>query len=302
MNGYSRTPQPEAAQPEALVSTGWLADHLTAPDIRVVDATWHGAAAGRDAAAEYRACHIPGAVFFDIDTIADPDATLPHMLPAPELFSSRVRRLGLGDGVRIVVYDTQGLVSAARVWWMFRVFGHTDIAVLDGGLPKWIAEGRPVEDRDPLPRDRHFTARRNDMLVRDADQIAAIAASGREQIVDARSAGRFEGRDAEPWPGRRSGHIPGSLSLPYTALLHPADKTFLPKTELTARVAAAGIDLARPVVTSCGSGITACALALGLYLLGRTDAAVYDGSWAEWGLPGDRPIALGRGPGATGAA
>lgn len=278
------------AHPESLVSTAWLADHLQSPDIRVVDATYYLPMQGKNARAEYDERHIPGAVFFDIDEIADSSVDLPHMLPSPEKFAARVRKLGLGDGNRIIVYDGQGMMSAARVWWEFRVFGHSDVAILDGGLPKWLAEGRPVEDTPPMPRERHFTARLNHSLVRDISQIRGNLESHSEQVLDARSAGRFNGTEPEIWPGRRAGHIPGSFNLPFTDLLDPKDKTFLPAEQLEARFRKSGIDLARPVVTTCGSGITACVLAFGLHLIGHRDVAVYDGSWAEWGRPGDTPV------------
>lgn len=281
-NGY--------AHPESLVSTEWLAERLTAPDLRVVDGTYYLPVQGRDAHAEYNSCHIPGAVFFDLDAIADTTSPLPHMLPSPEKFSSRVRKLGLGDGNRIVVYDQHGLMSAARVWWTFRVFGHRDVAVLDGGLPKWLREGRPIEDLPPMPRERHLTARFNNLMVRDKEQVRANIQTRREQLIDARSAARFKGEEAEPWPGRRSGHVPGSLNLPYTDLLDPKTKTLLPADAIKAKFLAAGLDLTRPAVCSCGSGVTAAVLAFALHLIGHEDVALYDGSWAEWGLPGDTPV------------
>jgi thiosulfate/3-mercaptopyruvate sulfurtransferase len=278
------------AHPESLVSTEWLARHLDAPDIRIVDATWFLPAQRKDARAEYEARHIPGAVFFDIDEIADTASDLPHMLPAPEKFAIRVRKLGLGDGNRIVVYDQHGLMSAARVWWMFRVFGHKDVAVLDGGLPKWLAEGRPVEDRAPQPRERHFTARYDNLMVRDLAQMRSNLVGKREQVVDARAAGRFNGTEPEVWPGRRSGHIPGSRNVPYAELLDPATKTLLPGEAIAERFRKAGVDLSKPIVTSCGSGVTAAVLAFALHLIGHQDVALYDGSWAEWGRPGDTPV------------
>ena len=212
------------------------------------------------------------------------------MLPSPEKFSSRVRKLGLGDGVRIVVYDGAGLFSAPRVWWMFRYFGHEDVAVLDGGLPKWRAEGRPLEGLPPAPRERHFTPRMNALLARDIDQVTANLTSRREQILDARSSGRFTGAEPEPRAELRSGHIPGSLNLPYSELVDPKSGTMLPADELRSKFEAAGLDLARPVVTTCGSGVTASALTLGLYLLGHQDVAVYDGSWSEWGSRDDTAV------------
>jgi thiosulfate/3-mercaptopyruvate sulfurtransferase len=278
------------AHPESLVSSAWLAQHLADPDLRVVDASYYLPMQNRSARAEYDKQHIPGAVFFDVDEIADTESPLPHMLPSPEKFTSRVRKLGLGDGNRIVVYDSQGLFSAARVWWSFRVFGHKDVAVLDGGLPKWLAEGRPVDDIPPQPRERHFTARFDHSQLRSKAQMLANIENKRGQVLDARSAGRFHAREPEVWPGRRSGHIPGSHNLPFTDLLNPADKTLLPAEQLMAKFRGTGIDLAKPVVVSCGSGMTAAVLALGLHLIGHRDVALYDGSWAEWGLPGDTPV------------
>ncbi len=278
------------ANPDALVASAWLADHLTAPDVRVVDASWYLPAQGRDPLAEYREAHIPGAVYFDIDDIADTDSALPHMLPAPEKFASRVRRLGLGDGHRIVVYDGDGLFSAARVWWMFRVFGHDDVAILDGGLPKWRAERRRTESTLPIHKERHFTAKRNAAMVRDLKQMRANLDSGREQVLDARSAARFRAEEPEPRQGLRGGHIPGSLCLPHAALVDPDDKTMLPADNLRDAFAAAGIDLGKPVVTTCGSGVTAAVPLLGLHLLGHRELALYDGSWSEWGGRDDTPI------------
>ncbi|MCH9013360.1 MAG: 3-mercaptopyruvate sulfurtransferase [Proteobacteria bacterium] len=279
---------------DALVDTGWLAEHLEAPDVRVVDASYYLPHEGLDPRAEYHAHHLPGAVFFDIDEIADTDSPLPHMLPAPEKFSSRVRKLGLGDGLRIVVYDQRGIWSAPRVWWAFRLFGHEDVAVLDGGLPKWLSEGRPVAEGPVQAEARHFTARMNTLMVRDKAQLLANLESRREQVLDARAAGRFTGEQPEPRPGMRGGHIPGSLSLPFANLVDPETQTMLAPEALEARFLAVGLDLSRPVVTTCGSGITAGVLAFGLHLLGHRRTAVYDGSWAEWGLPdGDTPVETG---------
>jgi len=276
--------------PQALVSTEWLAEHQSAPDVRIVDASWYLPSENRDPKAEYAERHIAGAVYFDIDDIADTDDPLPHMLPSPEKFASRVRRLGLGDGNRIIVYDGSGCVSAARAWWMFRVFGG-DVAVLDGGLPKWLAEGRPVESLALMPRDRHFTARINAMMVRDVEQMKANVDTGREQVIDARSAGRFAGQDPEPRAGLRSGHIPNSLNLPHGQMLDPETKTFRDAETLHAAFAAAGLDMQAPVVATCGSGVSACVLALGLHLIGHRQVAVYDGSWSEWGARDDTPVA-----------
>jgi len=284
-----------------LVSTEWLAKHLQAPDVRVVDGSYYLPNEGLDGRSEYEAHHIPGAVFFDIDEIADSDSPLPHMLPPPEKFSSRVRKLGLGDGVRIVVYDQRGIMSAPRVWWTFRVFGHDDVAVLDGGLPKWMREGRPLEEGAGEVGERHFTARVNSLMVRDRDQILANLKSGREQVLDARARARFEGTAAEPREGLRGGHIPGSLNLPFTELLDAETQTFLSPERLREKYLAAGVDLHRPVVTTCGSGVTAAVLTLGLHVLGHKDLALYDGSWVEWGDPAsDTPVETG--PAAAAAA
>ena len=281
------------ANSDALVSTEWLAQHLTSPDVRVVDGSWYLPTEERDPRAEYEEQHIAGAVFFDIDDIADETSDLPHMLPSPEKFSSRVRKLGLGDGVRIVVYDGGNMMAAARVWWMFRVFGHNDVAVLDGGLAKWLAEGRPVTDEVTTPKERHFTARLNTFLVRDLNQVRANLDSQREQVIDARGAGRFTGEEPEIRPGIRGGHIPGSSNLPYGNLLNPADGTVVDADAIAAAFAGVGVDPKKSIVTTCGSGISATFLALALHLIGSKKVAVYDGSWTEWGGHDDTPVATG---------
>ncbi len=277
--------------PDALVSTEWLASHLAAPDVRVVDASWYTPAQNRNAREEYDAEHIPGAVFFDIDEIADTDSTLPHMLPAAEKFSSKVRKLGLGNGNKIVIYDGSGFTSAAaRAWWMFRTFGHRDVSVLDGGFPKWLREGLAVEDLPPVPRTRHFISHYNHLLVRDLDHMKANLENKRELVLDARAPARFKGEAAEPRPTKHQGHIPGSVNVPFADLIDEKTRCMLPADQLKARFDAAGVELKQPVAISCGSGVTACTVALALNLLGHENVAVYDGSWAEWGNRDDTPI------------
>ncbi len=274
---------------DSLVSTDWLQENLEAPDLRIVDASWYMPDEGRDPRAEYDAEHIPGAVFFDIDEISDLENPAPHMLPPAEKFASRVRKLGLGDGNRIVIYDGAGLFSAARVWWMLRVFGHNDVAVLDGGLPKWKSENRVLSDMPELPRERHFTARMNATMVRDLNQMKDNLETAREQVLDARSPARFKAEEPEPRPDVRGGHIPGATNLHYRSLLN-SDGTMLRDDDLRQAFADAGVDMNQPVVTSCGSGVTASILALGLHMLGHRQVALYDGSWTEWGAQTDTPV------------
>ena len=273
---------------DILVGTDWLAAHLDR--VRVVDGSWHMPQLRRDPRAEFEQAHIPGAVFFDIDAIADHSTPLPHMLPDDAEFGRAVGALGIGDGDHVVAYDTRGVISAARVWWTLRVFGHDRVAVLDGGLPKWRAEGRPVERGPAKPLARPFAARRRPELVRDLAAMRANLRTAREQVLDARSRGRFTAAEPEPRPGLRGGHIPGSLNLPYETLYRP-DGTVRGPDELRGAFTDAGLDLGRPVVTTCGSGVTASVLALGLALVGRPDVAVYDGSWSEWGGQADTPVA-----------
>jgi thiosulfate/3-mercaptopyruvate sulfurtransferase len=276
-----------------LVSTEWLASHLASPDIAILDASWHLPTAGRDAKKEFLAGHIPGARFFDIDELSDTASRLPHMLPAPEKFASRMRKMGVGDGKRVIAYDAAGLFSAARCWWMFKAMGHDDVAVLDGGLRKWQAEGRALEDGPPPPaQERHFTARFRATMVKDMADVAAALSSGTAQIADARSGTRFRGEEIEPRPGVRPGHMPGAKNVHYASLLN-ADGTLKSLDGIKAAFTTAGIDLTKPVITSCGSGVTAAILTLALTLIGARDHALYDGSWTEWGGNPDTPVATG---------
>ena len=278
--------------PKTLVSTDWLAAHLKDPDLRILDASWHMPGSGRDARAEYEAAHIPGARFFDIDEIADLRSDLPHMVPPVEKFIARMRAMGVGDGHQVVVYDSAGIFSAPRVWWLFRLMGKTDVAVLDGGLPKWQAEGRPVEDMPPVLRERHITVQRQAHLIKDVTQVAAASKLGDHEIVDARSPGRFRGEEPEPREGLRAGHIPGSKNVHFRELLNE-DGTMKPPEELRAAFEAAGVDLSKPVITTCGSGVTAAILSLALQRIGHERHAVYDGSWSEWGMYDDLKVATG---------
>ena len=285
------TPSPQD-DPKTLVSTDWLGKHLRDPDLRLLDASWFLPGSGRDAKAEYATAHIPGARFFDIDEIADLRSELPHMAPPPEKFISRMRAMGVGDGHQVVVYDSMGIFSAARVWWTFRLMGKTDVAVLDGGFAKWQAEGREVEDMPAVVRDRHMTISRQNHLVKDVTQVAHAAKLAEAEILDARSAARFRGEAPEPRAGLRSGHIPGSRNIPYAEVLNP-DGTMKAPATLKAVFEAAGVDLKKPAITTCGSGVTAAVLSLALERIGHRNHALYDGSWAEWGMYDDLRVATG---------
>jgi thiosulfate/3-mercaptopyruvate sulfurtransferase len=273
------------------VTTEWLAAHLNEPDLGLIDASWHLPPTGRNGAAEFRAGHIPGAVFFDIDAIADTSSGLPHMLPDPAAFASAMRKLGLGDGMGMVVYDALGLFAAARVWWTLRAFGVSDVKILEGGLPKWISEGRPLEEGAPARPPRDFTPRLDPSFVASLDDVRAALASGAAQVVDARPAARFLGAAPEPRPGLRSGHIPGSVNLPFSEII--AHGKLKPHDALVATMAAHGVDLAKPVITTCGSGVSAAILALAVEQSGGKMAGLYDGSWAEWGAREDCAVATG---------
>jgi thiosulfate/3-mercaptopyruvate sulfurtransferase len=282
-----------ARLPDPLVSTEWLAAHLGEPDLKIIDATFYLPHLGRDAAAEFARAHLPGAVFFDIEAIADHANPLPHMLPHAKAFADAVGALGIAAGDRVVAYGGKGLIASARAWWMFRVFGHDRVAVLDGGSARWKHEGRALESGRPTPAPERFSATFRPELVADLGRVRDNLERRDTQVVDARSRGRFAATEPELRPGLRGGHIPGSVSLPYNELFRGDDDAMLPAEQVAAAFARAGVEPTRPVVTTCGSGVSAAVLALGLYRLGRRDVAVYDGSWTEWGGRTDTPVATG---------
>lgn len=278
--------------PGPLVSTEWLTEHLSDPDLKILDCTWHHESTNLDGRTQYRGRHLPGAVHFDIDHVADKSTALPHMLPSAADFAKKVGLLGVGDGDRVVVYDRNcGGSAAARVWWMFRVFGYDNVAVLDGGYGKWVAEKRATEMSPVRPEPNSFTATFSPTLVRTLDQMQANLATGGEQVLDARGPAKFDGSQEDVFPVKKHGHIPNAINVPWGDFIIPDNGAFIPAEAIAARFAAAGVDLSRPIVVTCASGTISCVLALALYLIGTKAAAVYDGSWAEWGLADDTPAA-----------
>lgn len=274
----------------ALVDTAWVADHLDDAQVRIVDGSWHLPPTGRNGHEEYREVHIPGAVYFDIDAISDPDSALPHMMPTAEAFAAAVGDLGIANDHRVIVYDSEGLFSAPRVWWMFRAMGHDNVAVMTGGFRAWQAEGHPVTGEIPAPSATEFKAQFNADMVRSKEQVRANMDSGAELVLDARAADRYAGTLPESRPGVQPGHIPGSGNLPYAEIVDAQAGAFVSSDDLRIAFDAQGATGAYPVTTTCGSGITACILGLGLHLIGRDNWAVYDGSWTEWGSSDDTPI------------
>lgn len=273
---------------DKLVTCAWLAEEMAACDLRIVDASWHLPGAGRDACGEYLAGHIPGAVFLDLGSLVDASALVDNTLPPAEEFAERMRALGLGDGSRIVIYDDSAVKTSARAWFMLRMFGAQEVAILDGGLARWKAEGRPLATGESKRRQRNFTAWQDRRNLRDKDQVLANITSHAEQLLDARAPARFAGSQPEPRPGLAAGHVPGSLNVPYGAMFN-ADGTWKDKAGLRAAFEDAGVDLSQPIVASCGSGVTACVLLFALHLLGIERAALYDGSWSEWGADPSLP-------------
>jgi thiosulfate/3-mercaptopyruvate sulfurtransferase len=279
-----------SADRAALVGTEWVAGHLSDPDLRILDCTWHHVSTNLDGRTQYRGRHLPGSVHFDIDHIADPTSPLPHMLPTAADFAKKVELLGVGDGDRVVVYDRMcGGAAAARVWWMFRVFGYDNVAMLDGGLGKWTKEKLPTEMTPVRPQPRTFTATFNPSLVRTLSDMKTNLAGGKEQVIDARAPAKFDGTQQDVFPFKKLGHIPNAVNIPWGDLIDTETGVVIAQDALATRFAAAGIDVARPIVTTCASGITSCVVALGLHALGYRDAAVYDGAWAEWSLAEDTP-------------
>ena len=278
------------ANPDAVVSTDWLAAHLDDSAVRVVDGTSFLPNVPRDARAEFEVKHIPGAVLIDIEEVSDHGNPLPHMLPSAEQFAEQVAMLGIGDAHRVIVYDSMGVRTSPRVWWMFRVFGHDDVAVLDGGLPKWEAESRPLASGNGSHPPASFTARLRPEMVRDIAQMIAIQKDHSAQVVDARPKGRFDGIDDEPRPGLPSGHMPWSVNMP-VELFVDGHGSILPAATIRDNFAAAGVDIAKPIATTCGSGVAACTASFALYLVGHGIAPVYDGSWTEWAGRDDTEIA-----------
>ena len=278
---------------DALVDAAWVADHLDDATVRIVDGSWHLPPTGRNGHDEYREAHIPGAVYFDIDAISDPDSTLPHMMPTAEAFAAAVGAMGIANDHRVIVYDSDGLFSAPRVWWMFRAMGHHNVAVMTGGFTAWKNAGRPVDAETPSPATTTFKAQFNPNMVRSKEQIRANIYSGAELVLDARAANRFAGNEPEFRPGVQPGHIPGSGNLPYSEIVDADAGTYVSASDLRNAFDAQGATGVQPVATTCGSGITACILGLGLHLIGRDNWAVYDGSWTEWGSSEDTPIEAG---------